>query len=167
MVVSIRVASVDETRLAAAALAPLMRGGDVLLLSGDLGGGKTAFVQGLAAALGVTGRVTSPTFVLAQTYEGRLRLHHLDVYRLVNPAEYIDLNLPELLEDGAVTAIEWGERVRPELPSDYLLIRFRLGEAAESADVRVLEFEPVGPSWESRAEALGAKFAGSSIGGAR
>lgn len=166
MIVSLRVASVEETRRAAAALEPLVRSRDVLLLSGDLGGGKTAFVQGLAAAMGVTGRVTSPTFVLAQTYEGRLRLHHLDVYRLVDPAEYIDLNLPELLDEGAVTAIEWGERVRPELPRDFLLIRFKRGGPDEHGDVRVIEFEPVGASWESRADALAAAFDRLGVGGA-
>src|SRR5215212_6534188 len=102
----VRTNSVEETRALAAAIAPLLRAGDLVILSGDLGGGKTAFVQGLAVAMGVDEIVTSPTFVLAQTYEGPLRLHHLDLYRLDSAAEVMDLAVPELLADRAVTAIE-------------------------------------------------------------
>src|SRR5262245_18924853 len=94
----------------AAALEPLLRAGDLLLLTGDLGAGKTTFVRGLAAAMGVSARVTSPTFTLAHTYEGRLRLHHLDAYRLERRAELLDLDLPALLDDQAVVAVEWGDR---------------------------------------------------------
>ena len=146
----VRTRSVDATRQVAASLEPLLHSGDVILLSGDLGAGKTAFVQGLAAALGVQERVTSPTFTLAASYEGRLRLHHLDVYRLENLAEVLDLDLPELLDDRAVICIEWGEVVVPELPRDFLRIRIQLGHPEEIDDARVLEIEPIGPSWVSR-----------------
>lgn len=150
--VKVRTESADETRAVAAALAPLLRPGDLLVLTGDLGGGKTAFVQGLAVALGISDPVTSPTFVLAQTYEGSLRLHHLDVYRLDSSAEVIDLSLPELLADDAVTAIEWGEKILPQLPAQYLQIRFELGPVELSPDVRVIELEGVGAAWRSRAQ---------------
>ncbi|MCP4657427.1 MAG: tRNA (adenosine(37)-N6)-threonylcarbamoyltransferase complex ATPase subunit type 1 TsaE [bacterium] len=150
----VRTSSVNATHRVAAALEPLLGAGDVLLLSGDLGAGKTAFVQGLAVAMGVTDRVTSPTFTLAHTYQGRLRLHHLDVYRLDKPGEVLDLDLPELLDDDAVIAIEWGEVVLPELPRDFLRIRIYLGHPEDLADVRRLEFEPVGPSWRSRTAAV-------------
>lgn len=150
----VRTDSADQTRTLAAALAPLLRTGDLLILSGDLGGGKTAFVQGLAAAMGISDPVTSPTYVLAQTYEGPLRLHHLDVYRLDRAAEVIDLNLPELLADNAVTAIEWGDRILQHLPPDYLRISFDLGGLELSPDIRILEIVPEGPSWQSRADAL-------------
>ncbi len=143
--------SADETRAVAARIAPILRAGDLLILSGDLGGGKTAFVQGLAAAMGISEPVTSPTYVLAQTYEGPLRLHHLDLYRLDSAAEVMDLAVPELLADRAVTAIEWGERFLEQLPPEYLQIRFALGNGI---DERILEIEPVGPSWQSRIEAL-------------
>ena len=103
-----RTTSAEGTRAVAATLAPLLQPGDVLLLSGDLGAGKTVFTQGLAAALGVTEPVTSPTFTLAQSYQGRMRLHHLDVYRLENLGEVLDLDLPELLDDDAVVCVEWG-----------------------------------------------------------
>jgi tRNA threonylcarbamoyladenosine biosynthesis protein TsaE len=138
----------------AAALEPLLRAGDVLVLAGDLGGGKTAFVQGLARAMGVTGRVTSPTFTLAQTYQGRLKLHHLDVYRLDNLRDVVDLDLPELMADDGIVAIEWGELIAPELPRDYLLVRMNLGSLDDGPDVRVLDVEPHGTSWASRESAI-------------
>lgn len=147
--------SPEETKHAAATLAPLLRAGDVLLLSGDLGGGKTVFVQGLAEALGVYDIVSSPTFVLAQTYRGReLRLHHLDVYRLNQAREVLDLGLDELLDDRAVTAIEWGERVVDFVGESYLAVRLFLGSPEEPAEHRAIEFEPIGPAWAGRAAAL-------------
>jgi tRNA threonylcarbamoyladenosine biosynthesis protein TsaE len=157
--VRVRTDSADETRAVAAALAPLLRASDLLILSGDLGGGKTAFVQGLAVAMDISDPVTSPTFVLAQTYEGSLRLHHLDVYRLDSSAEVIDLSLPELLADDAVTAIEWGEKILPQLPAQYLQIRFGLGPIELSPDVRILELEAVGAAWQSRAEPIASAVA--------
>mgnify|MGYP001038398022 CR=1 FL=1 len=155
----VRTHSVDATRQVAAALEPVLRSGDVILLSGDLGAGKTAFVQGLAVALGVQERVTSPTFTLAASYEGRLRLHHLDVYRLDSLAEVLDLDLPELLEDRAVICIEWGEVVIPEIPRDFLRIRIQLGHLEEIDDARLLEIEPIGPSWVSRNQQLNLAWA--------
>ena len=156
---TVRTTSVEETRRVAAALAPLLAAGDLLVLSGALGAGKTAFVQGLAAALGVTGRVTSPTFTLAQTYQGRLRLHHLDVYRFADPSEVLDLDLPELLADDAVTAIEWGETVLPALPEGLLRLQIRFGTPEEPPDVRLLDFEPRGAAWAARAGGLEAALA--------
>jgi tRNA threonylcarbamoyladenosine biosynthesis protein TsaE len=146
--------SAEETRAFAAAIAHLLRPGDLLILSGDLGGGKTAFAQGLAAAMGIHEPVTSPTFVLAQTYEGSLRLHHLDLYRLDSAAEMMDLAIPELLEDQAVTAIEWGERFLEHLPAEYLQISFELGSLDLPPDVRIIRIDPVGPSWQSRTNEL-------------
>lgn len=150
-----RTKSPEETRALAAAIAPLLRAGDLLILSGDLGGGKTAFVQGLAAAMGIGEAVTSPTFVLAQTYAGgALRLHHLDLYRLDSAAEVMDLAIPELLADRAVTAIEWGERFLGQLPPEYLQIRFALGDVGDSPDVRIIELDARGASWQPRMQEL-------------
>lgn len=153
-----RTTSADETRATAAALEPLLEPGDVVLLSGDLGAGKTVFTQGLAAALGVAEQVTSPTFTLAQSYEGRLRLHHLDVYRLDNLGEVRDLDLPELLDDNAVVCIEWGEVVIPELPRDFLRIRISLASTDEAPEVRIFDVEAMGPSWHARIAALSAAW---------
>jgi len=144
--------SVDETRAVAARLAGDVRPGDLLLLEGDLGAGKTAFVQGLAAALGSPEPVTSPTFTLAHRYRGgRLTVHHLDAYRLETIDEAADLGLDELLDDDAVTVIEWGDRLRAVLPGDRLEIAFRLGEGD---DDRTLELVAGGPRWDATLRAL-------------
>ena len=143
--------SVDDTRALGAALAALSRPGDIVLLSGDLGSGKTALTQGFAAGLGVTEQVVSPTFTIARDYDGRLRLHHLDVYRLDHLQEAIDLGLAELTDDGGVTLIEWGEVVIPTLPPDYLEVRMAYGDGD---DDRVVQLTPVGVPWAARAQAL-------------
>jgi tRNA threonylcarbamoyladenosine biosynthesis protein TsaE len=145
-----RTTSVDGTRALAAAVAPLVRDGDLILLVGDLGAGKTAFTQGLAGGIGVDEPITSPTFTLVRSYEGRVPLHHLDVYRLENVQEAEDLGLGELLEDG-VTVIEWGDTIAPALPSDYLEVRFTYGG---DDDDRAIELQIVGPSWAARQRAL-------------
>lgn len=141
----------DDTRAVGATLAGLAQPGDIVLLSGDLGAGKTAFAQGFAAGLGVEERVVSPTFTLARDYDGRLRLHHLDVYRLDHLQEAIDLGLAELTDDGGVTLIEWGEVVIPTIPPDYLEIRLSYGEGD---DDRVLELVTVGVRWQARVRAM-------------
>jgi tRNA threonylcarbamoyladenosine biosynthesis protein TsaE len=160
--------SADETRALAAVVAELARPGDVILLAGDLGAGKTAFAQGFGAGLGVTEAITSPTFTLLNQYEGRLGLHHLDVYRLEQLAEVLDIGLPELLDEGGVTLIEWGDAITPALPADYLEVRFRFttrhrpvtdaGPDGDPGDVtdddRDLELLVVGPRWQARQRAL-------------
>ncbi|MBL8776570.1 MAG: tRNA (adenosine(37)-N6)-threonylcarbamoyltransferase complex ATPase subunit type 1 TsaE [Acidimicrobiales bacterium] len=143
--------SAAGTRAVAAAVAGQVRAGDLLVLAGDLGAGKTAFTQGFGAALGVEVPITSPTFTLAQRYEGRLRVHHLDVYRLSGPEEAADLDIADLLEDEAVTLIEWGDTIRPALPPDFLEVRFTLGEGD---DDRSIAFTAVGPGWTDRLPAL-------------
>jgi tRNA threonylcarbamoyladenosine biosynthesis protein TsaE len=143
--------SVDGTRSLGAALAELARPGDVLVLAGDLGTGKTALAQGFAQGLGITEQVTSPTFVLARTYEGRLRLHHLDVYRLDHLQEAEDLGLAELVDDRSVTLIEWGDVIAPTLPPEHLEVRLAYGAGT---DDRTLRLAAAGRSWGVRADAL-------------
>jgi tRNA threonylcarbamoyladenosine biosynthesis protein TsaE len=140
-----------ETKRLAGALAELARPGDLLVLAGDLGAGKTAFTQGFGAALGVTDRITSPTFTLVSSYEGRLVLNHLDVYRLEQLDEVHHLGLGELLDEGGVTVIEWGDTILPALPASYLEIRFSYGEGDDDRAIRVT---PTGRRWVARARAL-------------
>jgi tRNA threonylcarbamoyladenosine biosynthesis protein TsaE len=143
--------SVDATRALAGALAELARPGDLLLLVGDLGAGKTAFTQGFGAGLGIDEQITSPTFALVQGYTGRLDLNHLDVYRLEQINEALDLGLSELLDDGSVTLIEWGDTITSALPRDYLEVRITFGEGS---DDRRLELNPVGGRWQARVRAM-------------
>jgi tRNA threonylcarbamoyladenosine biosynthesis protein TsaE len=143
--------SVDDTREFGAALAELARPGDVLVLAGDLGTGKTAFAQGFAEGLGVSEQVTSPTFILARSYEGRLRMHHLDVYRLDHLQEAEDLGLAELVDDNGVTLVEWGDVIAPTLPSEHLEVRLAYGAGP---DDRSLRLAAAGRAWAVRADAL-------------
>ena len=156
MSVLVRTSSVDETRAVGAAIAGLARPGDVIVLAGDLGAGKTALVQGFGAALGVTDRITSPTFTLVHVYEGRLPIHHLDVYRLDQIQEALDLGLPEMLDDGGVVLVEWGDAILPVLPHDLLELRLTLGAGD---DDRTIAARLVGPRWAARARALEAALA--------
>ena len=150
-----RTVSVGETRDLGAALAALAQPGDLLLLAGDLGAGKTAFAQGFGAGLGVAEPITSPTFTLAQQYKGRLTMHHLDVYRLDQLGEVAELGLSELLDDEGVVLIEWGDAILPVLPNDYLEVRigFARGDDA-SDDERLIELRSVGPAWGHRQVSL-------------
>ena len=144
----------EQTQQVAAALADQVQAGDLVLLLGDLGAGKTAFVKGFGAQLGVTEPITSPTFTLAQQYQGEhLGIHHLDVYRLDQLEEVIGLGIDELLDDDAVTIIEWGDAIVPMLPANYLELRIGFGKGD---DDRVLEFSSVGPAWAAREPQLGA-----------
>ncbi|MGF1596099.1 MAG: tRNA (adenosine(37)-N6)-threonylcarbamoyltransferase complex ATPase subunit type 1 TsaE [Acidimicrobiales bacterium] len=144
------------TQRLAAALSPCLDDGDLLVLTGDLGAGKTCFTQGLGRGLGIDDRITSPTFTLAAVYRGRLVLNHLDVYRLDDPAETLDLDLPELLEDG-VTVIEWGEQVSEVLPPERCTIELGfppVGDPDGSDDRRTLRLELAGARWQRRRGAI-------------
>ena len=106
-------ASAEETETAAARLAPLLGAGDLVLLVGELGAGKTTFVRGLARGMGLDADVMSPTFQLVRVYAGDPPLAHVDLYRLGDTAELEGLGLDELLED-AVVVVEWGDRLAAE-----------------------------------------------------
>jgi tRNA threonylcarbamoyladenosine biosynthesis protein TsaE len=120
----------DTDRLGAA-LAEALPPGTTVALIGTLGAGKTRLVQAIAAALGVPREAaTSPTFVLVNEYAGRMPIHHIDAYRLRDEDEFLQLGPEEYFESGGLTLIEWADRVRDCLPSDYLEIRCEaVGEA--------------------------------------
>jgi tRNA threonylcarbamoyladenosine biosynthesis protein TsaE len=149
--ITARTKSVDDTRALAGEVAGLARPGDLVLLAGDLGAGKTAFVQGFGRALGVQGPITSPTFTLVHHYEGRLPLVHVDVYRLDHLQELVDLGIAELLDAGGVMLVEWGDVVAPALPADFLECRLEFGAGD---DERRLVLRSVGPNWSGRLRAL-------------
>jgi tRNA threonylcarbamoyladenosine biosynthesis protein TsaE len=146
--------SPEETRILGASLAPVLLPGDVISLNGDLGAGKTVFVQGVAAALGVTGRVTSPAFTIVHEYDARWPILHIDVYRLNSYQEVIDLGFEELIDPGAILVIEWGEAVAPLLPRRYLEIVMRRPDDATSDDLRDLTFRPRGGEWPRKLESM-------------
>jgi tRNA threonylcarbamoyladenosine biosynthesis protein TsaE len=106
----------EQTQAVGEALARSLGRGDVVALTGELGAGKTCFVQGLARGLGVTARPTSPTFVLVNEYRGRLPVHHVDAYRAESLAELRDLGLEEYFDGDGVTVVEWSEKLEPLLP---------------------------------------------------
>jgi tRNA threonylcarbamoyladenosine biosynthesis protein TsaE len=150
----------SETREVAGALATLLEPGDVVLLSGDLGAGKTEFAKGVAAGLGVTDTVVSPTFTLAREYDGRLRMLHVDLYRVASTHEVLDLGLDDLAgsEDGrsdAVLLVEWGDIAASVLPTDHLLVHLAPVADGEDDD-RSLTFSTRGPVWTARAASLDA-----------
>lgn len=143
--------SSEDTRELGAALAPLAKVGDVIVLGGDLGAGKTTFVQGFGRALGISEPITSPTFVLVRMYPGRLQLVHADLYRLDHLQEVVDLGIPELVDNQGVAVVEWGDVAKAVLPPDFLDLRIEFGD---SEDERRLRLRPIGTSWSSRHGAI-------------
>ena len=112
-----------------AAIADKLRAGDLIVLSGDLGAGKTALTQGIGSALGIND-ITSPTFVISRVHNGKIPLIHVDAYRLMGNKnanfEFDDLDLDTSIKD-AITVIEWGDSVAPRLMDEYLLIKIEFG----------------------------------------
>jgi tRNA threonylcarbamoyladenosine biosynthesis protein TsaE len=116
-------ASPEATAAAGEALARELGPGDVVALYGDLGAGKTCFVQGLVRGLGASAQATSPTFVLVNEYRGRLPIHHVDCYRTASLTELMDLGLLDLMGGDGVTLIEWADRAEPLLPARAVRVR--------------------------------------------
>ena len=153
MTIRLHTASSEATKAVAGLVAEHVRPGDLLLLVGELGAGKTTFAQGFALGLGIDEPVTSPTFTLARTYPGRLPMNHVDVYRLDRMAEVGDLALAELIDSNGVTLIEWGDAILAALPPAYLEVRLELGDEPDDRDIFV---RAVGQDWLSRLPVLAA-----------
>ena len=129
--------SPDETWELAAECADELGAGTVIALHGELGAGKTCFIQGLAAALGIDEPITSPTYTLIGEYEGRLPLHHIDLYRLSGPTEALGLGLEEYFDANGITAIEWAERAEGLLPPDLLHVQIEADEHTGTRTFRI------------------------------
>lgn len=138
-----------DTQQIAGAIAVLVRPGDLIVLAGEMGAGKTFFTQAFGRTLGITEPITSPTFNLVHSYSnGRLQLHHADLYRLERTGELIDLGLGDLQETGVVI-VEWGDIVGDAL-GDALIVRLSSSANASSLDERMIEIEGRGRQWVSR-----------------
>lgn len=157
-------ASIADTHTIAAAIAGLSRPGDIIVLAGEMGAGKTAFAQGFGRAIGVTDQITSPTFTLVHSYPidtgpraGKVTLHHADLYRLERTAEVSDLALRELAEFSGIVLVEWGDVV--DLFGDHLVVRLD-SQIPDDSDVlaldgsRHIEIDAVGPGWAGRWDRL-------------
>jgi tRNA threonylcarbamoyladenosine biosynthesis protein TsaE len=136
----------EDTRALGAALAQVLRAGDLVVLVGPLGAGKTALTQGIGSGLGVREPVTSPTFVIARVHRGnRLPLVHVDAYRLGSVADVDDLDLDVTVAD-SVTVVEWGQGLVEQLADEHLEVRLE----RRDDDVRTAVLVPHGPGWQER-----------------
>jgi len=160
--VRLRTGSADDTRALGAALAKGLRPGDVVLLAGDLGAGKTTLAQGIGEGLGVVDHVTSPTFTLVRSYPcptpdepvpglgrrgtaGVRTFLHADLYRLENLAEVADLAIAEMVEDDAVAVVEWGDVADPVLGVDAISVRLAEGAGEDERSVTISVPRSSGP----------------------
>jgi tRNA threonylcarbamoyladenosine biosynthesis protein TsaE len=149
--IEVHVASLAGTHAIAAAIATLSRPGDIIVLAGEMGSGKTAFAQGFGRALGITEPITSPTFTLVHSYDtGSIALHHADLYRLDQLSEVADLSLDELAEN-AVVLVEWGD-VAESLFVEHLEVR--LETDLDDVEHRDILLSASGSSWAARWERL-------------
>lgn len=137
----------DETKAIAAALAAFLVQGDIILLEGDLGAGKTTFTKGLATGLGIKRVIKSPTYTIIREYlDGRLPLYHMDVYRLEETGG-TDLGLEEYFEGDGVSIVEWATFIPEDIPSEYLQIK--LQPSGEDLTERTITFKAVGQRYEA------------------
>ncbi|HEY0519547.1 MAG TPA: tRNA (adenosine(37)-N6)-threonylcarbamoyltransferase complex ATPase subunit type 1 TsaE [Ilumatobacteraceae bacterium] len=140
--------SLAATTAIAASLAALARRGDLIVLAGEMGTGKTAFAKGFGEALGVAEPITSPTYTLIHSYPaGRVTLHHADIYRLTTHHEVADLALNELLESDGIVIVEWGDVVAGSL-GDHIVVRLGFDEGDEEA--RLVDVTAAGRTWAAR-----------------
>ena len=146
--------SAEETQAFGRRLGALAQPGDLYLLRGTLGAGKTTLTQGIAWGAGVTGYAHSPTFVLVHEYQGRIPVYHVDLFRMDGgDLEIDDLAFGEMLEDGACV-VEWPEQARAVFPDEHLAVGIAFGDAP---DDRILTLEPHGARYDQLTDALHAE----------
>lgn len=140
--------SAEQTREVGEAIASLLRARDAVMLTGELGAGKTTFAQGVARGLGIEEPVVSPTFTLVKEYSGILDLAHVDVYRLDRLQDVVDLGLDELGGGDDVLLVEWGDTIEELLPESRL--RVEITASADAEEVRSIAISAMGPAWVDR-----------------
>lgn len=167
----LRATSLADTHAIAAALAGVARVGDIIVLAGEMGAGKTAFAQGFGRALGVTDHITSPTFTLVHSYpvaDGKVTLHHADIYRLDSTGDVDELALPELAEFDGIVLVEWGDVAAAGF-GDHLEVRLDRDDTSDDTGdspdqdiedefgtdgTRSIELQATGPAWAGRWDRL-------------
>ena len=154
--------SAHATQRIGAVIGGLCQPGDLILLEGDLGAGKTALTQGIGRGLGVAGTINSPTFTLVKEYAGRLPLYHFDLYRLDGPGEVDDLGVDDYLDAGGVCVVEWAERAATLWPQSWLRVRLQ----AAGARTRRLLLEGAGARGHALCRALQRALDGECLGAA-
>lgn len=135
--------SYEDTMNIAKDVADIFQGGEFVAMYGDLGAGKTAFVQGVAKALGINAHVTSPTFTIVNEYDGRLPLYHFDVYRICDAYEMYEIGFDEYIGSNGVCIVEWAELIEELFPSEYLKITI-LKDESKGLDYRKFIIEKRG-----------------------
>jgi tRNA threonylcarbamoyladenosine biosynthesis protein TsaE len=149
MRIEVRTSTPGETRELGEAIAALLWPRDTVILTGELGAGKTTFAQGVARGLGIEENISSPTFTLVKEYSGILDLAHVDVYRLDRVQDVVDLGLEELGNGEAVLLVEWGDTVEELLSAERLRVELTTGPGTED-DMRTITIAAVGQGWEDR-----------------
>jgi tRNA threonylcarbamoyladenosine biosynthesis protein TsaE len=144
-------ASPEQTRAVGAAVAGVLLPGDVVSLTGDLGAGKTTFVQGAAEVLGVREPVLSPTFTLVRAYHGTVPVYHLDIYRLDRVQDVLDLGFEELVDEGGIVFVEWGDAIDALLPPEHLQVELTLPPGEQGRTITLTWY---GRSWAERIDRL-------------
>jgi len=147
MMKQIKTYSQDETVQVGKALGSILEKGDVVLLSGDLGTGKTALTKGIASALGVEDYITSPTFTIVNEYSAEVPLYHFDVYRIADPDEMYDIGFEEYLYGDGVVVIEWAELIKDILPHEFIWVKIRKNPEL-GLDAREIDIEFIGEKYE-------------------
>lgn len=145
--------SVRETEKCGQKIGDNLQPGDVICLIGELGAGKTAFVSGIAKALGIKEYITSPTFTIVNEYFGRMPLYHFDVYRIENPEELYDIGYDEYINGSGVSVIEWADRIEEMLPHECLKVCISIRNG-DDENHRVIIIEPVGERYTKIVDSL-------------
>lgn len=144
--INIETHSFEETVEFGKKIGAVLRSGDIISLTGDLGTGKTAFTNGIAKSLGITSYITSPTFTIVNEYEGRLPLYHFDVYRISDPEEMFDIGFEEYINSEGITIIEWGEQIKEILPKEIITVNIKKN-LDKGLDVREIYIDFIGEKY--------------------